>query len=374
VERNENHPGDEAGSQRRGGMAPSRRRWWRALLRPVPVAALAGALVGAGTVAWLTESLPFQGDGRACWGAISHRDASNLVGGDFDVVEDPPTSTDQGYAGSCLLRGDDGQRVVLRVHSLGDTRQVRIDPALWAREFLHPTMTWLGGGVSGMASHTRGWILLPEGCDNDAIDGHLVVDIARAEPDSVTQRDAQPRSDRDLLARALTQTVNVTMPLAGCEGTLPEPSDLPEPPTRREAGNHLCGVEGLPGLSEDSTYSPVEQITRGEESDVRICGTGYDGVGDLSLRLATIEDPHIADALRYAYRGRGTRLDHPTGSGTISPSLSAFHATCQTGTVTFLIQNIDTLSDDAIGALLPPYVATEAERIGCGPLEIELPD
>ncbi|MFE4640705.1 hypothetical protein [Streptomyces sp. NPDC056730] len=374
--------GLHAGAHADAVSAP-RRPWWhwrrltRGRLRPALAAAVAGAVLGGAGVAWQTGTGPFT-DGRACWGAFGEADVAALFGGKRDIraseVELGRDSVNsEGSSGQCRLQSPRGRRITVQVHRL-DVRQGGSGER-WADEFLSARLTPLGGGLLGMASDTRAWLAVPDGCTGrpEGDDGPLVFDL---ETGWTTYRDEVETGQRDQLARAVVTLVNGFLADEGCEGVLADPVARMAAPARFQdtEAEGLCGIEGLrlPGKGRSAFDRPL--VTSGG-GPVRTCDS--DVVFDRPrLRLMTVEDPRLSELYKGSALREGEQMEATgatDGRGFISDDLGLFQAACQTGDVTFLVRSDESSSAADIRALLPRYVAAEAGRIGCGPLRITLP-
>ncbi|MEV0444351.1 hypothetical protein AB0I84_03415 [Streptomyces spectabilis] len=369
--------------------AAPRHPWWhwrqltRGRLGPAVAAALAGALLGGAGVAWQTQAGPFADD-RACWGALDEDAVADLFQGKRDIdSSEVPVSTDrigsEGPSGLCQLTSPRGARVTARLHRL----DVRFGGAgdQWADEYLSARMTPLGGGLLGMVSDTRAWLAIPEGCvgRQREDDGPLVVDM---ETGWTVYDDEVDTDERARLARALVTLVNDYMTDQGCTRTLADPTDGLGAPARftDEKPDAVCGIKGLrthDGKDADHYRRPL--VTAGD-APVRTCDRDV-LFGHPSLRLMTVADPRLAvlykdlsyDGGRRHITAEGDTRRHPRGYGFVRDDMALYRAECQTGDVTFLIRADDGERAADIRALMPRYVAAEADRVGCGPLRIRLP-
>ncbi|MFE9884242.1 hypothetical protein [Streptomyces scopuliridis] len=360
------------------------RPWWhwrrltRGRLRPALAAAVTGAVLGGAGVAWQSGAGPFADD-RACWGALGKDDVAALFGGKTDIrASEVEVGSDriesEGPSGQCRLQSPRGRRITVQVHQL-DARQGGSGER-WADEFLSARLTPLGGGLLGMASDTRAWLAVPDGCTGraDENDGPLVIDM---ETGWTVYDDEVETGQRDHLARAVVTLVNGFLADEGCEGVLADPvARMAEPARFQDAdAKDLCGIEGLrlPGKRETGMYRrPL--VTNGE-GPVRTCDSDvvFDRPG---LRLMTVEDPRLSVLYKGPALDGGKKIEATGGNdgyGFIRDDFGLFQAACQTGEVTFLVRADDARRSADIRALLPRYVEAEADRIGCGPLRITLP-
>ncbi|WNE96166.1 hypothetical protein PS467_12870 [Streptomyces luomodiensis] len=344
--------------------------------------AVAGALLGGAGVAWRAEAGPFADD-RACWGALSRDDVAALFDGKTDIeTSDVPITTDrigsEGPSGTCRLTSPRGRRITVEAHRL-DTRFGGSGDQ-WADEFLSARLTPLGGGLLGMASDTRAWLAVPDGClgrpsRTGVSDGPTVIDMNTG---WTVYDDEVDTEARDALARAVVKLVNHYMADQGCAGTIADPvGGMPAPPRfLDEKKDAMCGVEGLPlpaAYQRDGLGGPL--VTRGD-GPVRTCDRDvlFDHPG---LRLMTVEDPRLAvlyDRLSLDGAKEPVKAGEGDGRGFVRDDMGMFQAECQTGQVTFLVRADDADRPGAIRTLLTRYVAAEADRIGCGPLRLTLPE
>ncbi|MBI0294740.1 hypothetical protein JBE04_09695 [Streptomyces sp. PRKS01-29] len=368
-----------------------RRPWWhwRRVARSRPrlavimavTGALVGALLGGAGVAWRAEAGPFADD-RACWGALGQDDVAELFGGKRDIrTSEVPITTDrigaEGPSGACRLTSPRGRRITVQAHQL----DARFGGAgdRWADEFLSARLTPLGDGLLGMASDTRAWLAVPDGCigrpsESDIDVGPTVIDL---DTGWTVYDDEVDTEARDALARAVVKLVNHYMADQGCTGTIADPGRrMAGPPLfRDEKEDSMCGIKGLrlpAAFAHEGRGGAV--VTRGD-GPVRTCDRGV-LFGHPGLRLMTIEDPRLAvlyDRLsRDGAKGR-VSAGEQDGYGFVRDDMGLFQAECQTGQVTFLVRAEDGDHPGDIRTLLPRYVAAEADRIGCGPLRVTLP-
>ncbi|MFD9911066.1 hypothetical protein ACFWX4_43095, partial [Streptomyces sp. NPDC059063] len=247
--------------------------------------------------------------------------------------------------------------------------------------YLSARMTPLGGGVLGMASDTRAWLAVPEGCvgRQREDDGPLVVDV---EAGWTTYDDQVDTDERARLARAAVTLVNAYMSDQGCDRALADPTDRIGAPGQflTERRDAICGIEGLRlagGRKDEGYRRPV--VTSGR-APVRTCDRDVI-FGHPRLRLMTVEEPRLAALYKdLSYYGGNRQLKavgdtkrQIRGRGFLRDDMALYQASCQTGDVTFLIRAENGRRAADIRALMPVYVAAEAKRVGCGSLRLRLP-
>lgn len=357
-----------------------RHQWrWRRLLRgrvrPLLAAGIAGVLLGVGGMAWQVQAGPFAPD-EVCWGALSRDDLAPIFREPQDVkaVEAPVlhgARSMDGPTGNCQLTNSDGDEwsLTARMHRLDDRAG---DDGKWADEFLSARLTPLGGGLLGMASDSRAWLAIPDGCLGRPghLDGPTVVDIAQGSWIS----DMEPRTkERDAMARMVVKLVNKVSADLGCAGTIADPVErLPKAAryTRTEKPDAVCGIKGLTlGKKRKPTRYPV--ITDGQ-GPVRTCDRDITG-SQPEQRMMTVEDSRLAGIFTRMALYEGDRVRSAAGYGGLGPNLGVFKARCQTGETVFLVQVNEGGTSADVRTLFPRYVEAEAARLGCGPLKLKLP-
>ncbi|NEC63274.1 hypothetical protein G3I41_01245 [Streptomyces sp. SID9727] len=351
-------------------------------VRTATAAALAGALVGAGTVAWRTDTLPLAGASAPCWDSLGSGSMDALFGDRRTEVDEQSLHNDPmgdtGSYGQCRVTSYEGDRarrqVTVNVRRLDGLRGT--DAQDWPREFLSSGMVPLGDGLPGMTSSSRAWIALPQACTGrDDFTGPTVVDIGMGRADFEVSPEYTLR-DREALTGALINAANGVIDDFGCSGTYREPRDL-HPPVLWDTTrtSMFCGIKAL-GLPAAYREDLRETRASGEGGPARICEAGYDS-DETAVRLTTVTDPVLAeiysrDALRSGAPVKGSR-----GYGRIGGNRAVYKAVCQTGPVMFVLEQLRPTSEGVrftfTRDLLPAYVAAEAERIGCGPQKLTFP-
>ncbi|MEU7242267.1 hypothetical protein [Streptomyces sparsogenes] len=129
-------------------------------------------------------------------------------------------------------------------------------------------------------------------------------------------------------------------------------------------------------LSKGERYQLDGTLLAYSPGTARACGVGVAGAARTRarLRLVTVEDPRLAQVLANLGAAFGRREFDERGSSSVGSGLALYETTCQTGLVAFLVQDDGTRMDNLARRLLPRYAAAEAERLGRGPVKVELPD
>ncbi|MFJ9668885.1 hypothetical protein ACIRPP_30495 [Streptomyces sp. NPDC101219] len=392
---NEAVPDAPAGGGTPGEPAPSRttppalgditpRRSWirRVLGHRTAVAAtaagLVGVLLGAGTVAWRTGTLPLA-TSDPCWDSLSEGSVSALFGDRRLEVEEQELRRDPRVAslsyGQCRITSYEGERArrqaIVKVHQLDGLYGK--DGHTWPAEFLSSRMVALGGDLPGMVSASRAWLALPQSCVGrpGRMGGATVVDVALGEHDFDSQFDFD-RRDRAAMARVIVDATNGVMRDFGCTGTYAAPGKLPDLPTWGDLRpDSFCGVKGLELPARHRKWLEVSRVG-GDGGAARTCEAGQDY--GARVRMSTVVDPTVSGIYSLQLRSSSASVGGTRGRGVISPNRAVYRIECQTGDVVMTVETVDrTDGADFVRDLLPGYVKAETERIGCGSVDIELP-
>ncbi|MEU2233672.1 hypothetical protein [Streptomyces vietnamensis] len=349
------------------------------------VAGLVGALLGAGAVAWRTDTLPLVGGSAPCWDSLSEGTVTALFGEGREVrSEEQSLGGGSGLTyGNCRVAGfQDGRlrrAVDIRVHELDGL--YGMDGDRWPAEFLDPDMVTLGKGLPGMASGSRAWIALPEKCTGKPGDfeAATVVDVSLG-PAGRNPDPALPgwEEDRAALARTAVDAANGAIRALGCPQSYAAPGALAKAGDWKEADqNALCGIKGF-ALPADFSRERREALTQERFGDfggpARSCEVGG-SLPNTYLRFTTVEAPSLTAIFNKAVLHGGSRVEGPQGYGSLSETRAAYKAKCPKGSVVFLVEQkraIDDVAFDLTRSLLPAYVAAETERIGCGPEKVKI--
>ncbi|MEU6826721.1 hypothetical protein ABZ921_39470 [Streptomyces atriruber] len=357
---------------------------------------MAGALLGAGIVAWRTDTLPFFGS-QPCWDSVADEDVDDLFDGkDTETSGIRPAWVDDGeLQGSCrvMLSGERPRGVTadIRVHKLNGLSQEQLP---WAREFLSTRLTPFGHGLLGMASDTRAWVALPDACTGKPgdFDGPGVVDVALGDDEINRSTDADTNARyQKALSRVAVQVANGTMEELGCEGSLDGPGELapapaPESFKRMAADREMCGLEGvvLPkayvgsGARMRASVGGADGADKADgKSPVRGCDVVTGARTRTEVRLRTVQEPDLTGAFGHSVVNLGRGIDAKGGeveaTGSATRTTAALRAECPKGAVVFIAEDEhDTGGHTFVQDVFPSYVAAEAERLGCGPLDIRI--
>ncbi|MFJ3821298.1 hypothetical protein [Streptomyces nodosus] len=360
-------------------------RLLRGRVRPVVAAAVAGVLLGVAGTAWGTGTGPF-GDDRKCWGALDNGDLKDFFY-DPDRVTAAETSLQYrnvgGHSGLCRLTGHNVGATV-NVHQLDEHYD---GLGRWGEEYLSSRLVPMGGGLLGMASDTRAWLAVPDGCFGrpDAIKAPTVVDI---DGGYTVQSSEVDKKDRAALTHMVVKVTNRLLDEYGCGGTVLDPADhLPAADEGRNGDRPgaVCRIKGLAfpaqhkdgeqanggkkdkdsGNDEDTSAGSVRVTPDG--GPVRTCERGH--LNSTNLRMTTVSDPRLTALFGHFLYQYDTRLKSSRGRGSLSDREGIFQAHCQTGDVTFMAHSYRS-SGAQVRALFPRYVEAEAARTGCGTFRV----
>ncbi|MBT2366348.1 hypothetical protein J7E88_13790 [Streptomyces sp. ISL-10] len=361
---------------------------WRRLLRSrtaraVTASAVAGALLGAGVVAWRTDTLPLL-KADACWDSLDEPTLSALFGDRRIEAEEQELRRDPRVAslsyGQCRVtsfgkRGMAHRQAVVRVHHLDG--EDGTDARQWPAEYLSSRMVALGDGLPGMVSPNRAWLAVPQQCTGRPGDGEasLVVDVALGEHDFDTEG-PHDREDREALARTVVAATNAVIRDLGCTGAYRAPRDLAPIPERVDMGaDAFCGVKGLTVPAASREHLRRARIGGGADGPARTCEIGGT-YPNTAVRMTTVVDPGLTEIFGEELLYGGTRFGtEDKDYGAAGPRRAVYRAHCQTGPVVFLAEQLEAMDGgrNFLADVMPGYVAAEARRIGCGRVTIELP-
>ncbi|WP_107424341.1 hypothetical protein [Kitasatospora albolonga] len=370
------------------GPAPVRRsRLGRFLrnrtVRTVTVAGLVGALLGAGVVAWRTDTLPLVGP-RPCWDSLDGSAMTALFGDRRTEVEEQslrPDPEGQRLAyGQCRItgygevRGEEraARQVTVHVRRLDAT--FGTDSRTWPAEFLAANMAPLGEGLPGMASGMRAWIALPQSCTGGGDSGPAVVDAGRGHA-SLDLDSAYDPAERSALASAVVAVANGVMRDFDCSGAYPAPGELADPVDWTDADPRaFCGIEGFVLPDRHRKSLTTTRTVAGDGGPARVCEGTY-GRGRASVRFTTVVEPLTANVFTRDLFDGGPYLRGTKGRGTLGTTRAVYEKDCRSGRVVFMVEQLKSADSRYryTRDLLPAYVAAEAERIGCGPEKVTLP-
>ncbi|MEU8625393.1 hypothetical protein [Streptomyces sp. NPDC048669] len=349
--------------------------------RAVTAAGLVGALLGAGAVAWRTDTLPLLGP-APCWDSLGSATVSELFGDrrievDEQSLQDSPQGGVPSY-GQCRITSFKNDRAIrqmtVNVHQLDGLRGT--DGRQWPQEFLAAGMVSLGEGLPGMVSSSRGWLALPQGCTGRGdLSGPTVVDVGmgRAGLEISTEF---AREDRTALTDTLVEAANGVIRSFGCSGSYRSPRTLPAVVAWQDAdAAALCGTKGLAVPAAYRKELSRTRVGGGDDGPARVCEAGGSS-RDPVLRMTTVVDPALTEIYSWDVLRSGAPVKGTTGYGKLAGNRAVYRASCQTGPVVFVVEQLAQTDkgDFALtGDLLPGYVAAEAERVGCGAEKVTFP-
>ncbi len=362
-----------------GERRPRRRRFFLGKAGAAWAALLTGALLGGGFMAWQADAPPFFDD-RPCWGALTEADLSDLpLGQERIVAEELPPRGPAPERATCRLTGYEHETVewtvTIRMHTPGGESARHV--TAWPEKFLLSDMVPLGQDLPGMASRARAWLLMPDGCGWSSgglgTNPPMLVDVD-AGNGRVGYRDGEG-TVRTALARVAVHAANAAMDSMECDvPRYDEPGELaPVPQAHEVRAENLCGIKGLT-MPDDLRKSMALETARHNGSTngpARVCalGTFLD-----DARFVTIANPALAEFF-YSLSLTPEHRTEGDGIGRIGTALSIIWAPCKDGHRAFVLRSDSASTEDDLAfsrAMFPKYVASEAERIGCGDVSVTL--
>ncbi|MEU2559822.1 hypothetical protein ABZ626_10880 [Streptomyces longispororuber] len=378
----------------------------RALLRTRRGAVATGtavALLAGGLGTWATDTWPFDGRDRYCWGAWEEDSGPAVLGDEAFEGADGRRRTATGTAptaakprGRCVLavrsthtfsddhKGTQDTRVTV---TYGPAPKPAADRVAWAVEFLGGRSVPLPEGLPGTVSGSHGLLVLPERCDTR--DGRPTAVTLKAE--ERTPRDVVGSPDlggADAAVQLLLAAADRGMRAAGCAPAeplrvtspllaLPEREDTSPP----SAACRIPGLDVRAGLGKETALRVRDQVgavTGGLQAcSVRI---------GRSLRLGEREDTRVFDALMVREPRLAALLDGVTGTrapargwrgtGVLADGHQAVRARCAGRPTTFLMagspayetrRHFVTFTDAVTSRLGCAPVAPRAGAAGAGP-------
>ncbi|WP_343040930.1 hypothetical protein [Streptomyces typhae] len=360
------------------------------------------ALLASGAGTWATDTWPFDGRDRYCWGAWEQDSGPGILGDEAFGGDDGRSRTATGSAPTADTRRGECRLTVSSHDRYGDGDEKRQRTTVTVKYGPAPASVgdrvgWLGGylgdramplpdGLPGVADGHHGLLVLPKRCDTrDGRPTAVTLDAReQAEADAVLARVPDLGGSR-AVAELLVAAANKGMESAGCAGAEPLLVSGPVPtlPERAEtfARGGACRIPGLDiegdldketalrvqyqvGAVNDELQSCSVRIGRslrlGERSDQQL----FDAVMVREPRLTALLDG--ADDGRASGRPPGGTLGKGwRGTGVSGKGYALVRAGCAGRPTAFLTFGTSTGSADEYFATFSNAVA---RRLGCAPV------
>ncbi|GGV05539.1 hypothetical protein [Streptomyces spectabilis] len=355
------------------------------------------ALLAAGLGTWATDTWPFDGRDRYCWGAWEEDGGPDILGDEAFDGDDARSRTAEETAptaarpqGRCVLAvrsahtfsdGDKGvqdTRVTVTYGPAPEKAAARLE---WINTFVGGRAMPLPEGLPGAVDGSRGLLVLPESCDTR--DGRPTAVTLRAEekgPDDIVG--GTDLGGADAAVELLLAAADRGMRAAGCAPAKPPrvTSPLLRLPEKDDTSpsSAVCRIPGLDvgsGLTKEAALRVVAQagaVTRDRQAcSVRI---------GRSVRLGEREDTRIFDALMIREPRLGALLDGVTGSkppapgwrgtGVFADGHQVVRARCAGRPTTFLL--LGSSARETKGHFTT-FTDAVTRRLGCAPLAPKAP-
>lgn len=352
------------------------------------------ALLAGGVGTWATDTWPFDGRDRYCWGAWQEDSGPGILGDDGFEGDDGRSRTSTGTAptpgnarGECRLSvasshtygdGDKNRQDTTVTVKYGPAPEPAADRVNWLGGYLGDRAMPLPGGLPGVADGSHGLLVLPERCDTrDGRPTAVTLDAKEAlDPD-----DPLPDSPRvggsQAVAELLVAAANKGMEAVGCDGGKPLRVDGPVPtlPERHESfsSGPVCRIPGLDvesDLDKDTALRLSYQVGAVND-DLQSCSAEI----GRSLRLGEREDTHLFDAVmvrepRIAALLKGAAgTKAPAkgwrGTGTFASDYRLVQAGCAGRPTSFLMLGTP---PGATEDYFATFTNAVARRLGCAPV------
>ncbi|MER7348311.1 hypothetical protein ABT390_23250 [Streptomyces aurantiacus] len=355
---------------------------------------LVGALLAGGLGTWATDTWPFDGRDRYCWGAWEEDSGPGILGDDGFEGDDgrgrastgtPPTSRDA--RGECRL-------TVASSHTYSDGDKRRQDTTVTVKYGPAPEpaadrVTWLGGylsgramplpdGLPGVADGTRGLLVLPKRCDTrDGRPTAVTLDAKEAPDPDDPLPDSPQLGGSQAVAELLVAAANKGMEAAGCDGGKPLRVSGPVPTLPERAESFPRGpVCRIPGLDVEADLDKETAMRLNYQvgpvtDDLQSCSAEI----GRSLRLGEREDQHLFDAVMVREPRIAALLDGAAGTkapgkgwrgtGTFASDHRFVQAGCAGRPTSFLMLGTPT---GATSEYFATFTNAVARRLGCAPV------
>ncbi|QCX79960.1 hypothetical protein C9F11_31870 [Streptomyces sp. YIM 121038] len=354
-------------------------------------------LLAAGLGTWATDTWPFEGRDRYCWGAWERDSGPGILGDEAFDGDDAHRRTAEETAptrarpqGRCVLAvrsehtfsdGDKGvqdTRVTVTYGPAPERAAARLE---WLNTFVGGRAMPLPEGLPGAVDGSHGLLVLPQRCDTR--DGRPTAVTLRAEekgPDDVIG--GTDLGGADAAVELLLTAAEQGMRAAGCAPAEPPRATspllrLPEKDDTNPS-SAVCRIPGLDvasGLGKEAALRLVAQagaVTRDRQAcSVRI---------GRSPRLGERVDTRVFDALMIREPRLGALLDGVTGSrppargwrgtGVFAAGHQVVRARCAGRPTTFLMLGSPTRDTEGY---FTTFTDAVTRRLGCAPLAPKTP-
>ncbi|MEU6758531.1 hypothetical protein [Streptomyces sp. NPDC046685] len=223
------------------------------------------------------------------------------------------------------------------------------------------SMSFLPEGVTGAVSGTRGWVLLPEACQDKV--GVLVGKkiLPRSGEVPVVQAELKRGTvDPQKLTSMLVDTAQKVAAAAGCSTNTPvQIPKVRQPPASRQAitDGSVCQIPGfrLPTSATSKDAAQLEeQRAGGARSGSWVCDLYESGQTEAQLSFGFSDDPNIAGE---RLRANSYFRDLPDGTGVVDGRRGAI-LKCADKDIYFAVR----WNRDYLDSVKDPYLSGQARR------------
>ncbi|WJV45380.1 hypothetical protein [Streptomyces flavofungini] len=351
------------------------------------------ALLAGGVGTWATDTWPFDGRDRYCWGAWQEDSGPGILGDEGFEGDDDRSRTSTGTAptsreprGECRLsvtssdtyNGDKDRQETTVTVTYGPAPRSAGRRVTWLGGYLGDRAMPLPDGLPGVADGSHGLLVLPKRCDTrDGRPTAVTLDAREAaEPDDVLAAVPKLGGSRDV-AELLVAAANKGMEAAGCADGEPLRVSGPVPtlPEREESfpDGAVCRIPGLDiksDLGKEAAMRLRYQVGAVDD-DLQSCSARI----GRSVRLGERVDQPLFDAVMVREPRISALLDGATGTrapekgwrgtGTFTSDHGVVRADCAGRPTSFLLLGAPTKTTSDYFATFTNAVA---RRLGCAPV------